>query len=176
MCNERSSDESRIRLEMLQIDMPAAKFAQFLEWFTSSRSAGKRPVYIFGNVTSSVDKSTGATGAKVIASGERVDGRASAAQTVTPTVAAELLQAFRGLIEQMTALRLADSCSLHAVIEALEKASNRAALPEPPKEEITSAWEKAKSWLEKVLAVGVFAADKAEVVRQLIEKTTKLLR
>jgi hypothetical protein len=67
------------------------------------------------------------------------------------------------------------SKSRDAAIQALEDASTRAAERQLRREEVASVWERAKHWLESALEVGVFVVHKAEVLQELVRKTTKLL-
>jgi hypothetical protein len=127
--------------------------------------------------TQYTDQSTGPTGAKAFGpeSSATSHGVVVQHQTLGPAQTAELVATFAQLSSLLKEVQLADRGSLDETIGAIEEAKEGASLPEPQRSRIATAWEKAKSWVNAALSVGMFAAAKAEEVRALIAKISGLL-
>lgn len=127
--------------------------------------------------TQYTDQSTGPTGAKAFgpASSATSHGAVIQNQALGEAQAGELVKAFEQLAAVLRDLQIADRAKLDETLEAITQAKTSASSPEPKKNLISSAWEKAKGWVSAALSVGTFAATKAEEVKSLIAKITGLL-
>ncbi|VTS05347.1 hypothetical protein [Tuwongella immobilis] len=96
-------------------------------------------------------------------------------QSLGQSQAAALVTAFAQLSELLSDLNLGDTRNLQETINSIDEAKREASVAESQKSRIATLWEQAKHWIDSALSVGIFATDKAAIVRTLITRITELL-
>jgi hypothetical protein len=187
---ESSHPQGPISVKLLRVlhalgltNLPDAKYEVYVLVFGEN----SRPVISFatGDVDGRAfkvgdeyhDNSSGPTGAKAVGKEAHATNTGPVIQQASAASARwnDLSSGFEALLHLLSDVNPADEGPLESTRTELTRGLSEANKPSPDPQVISTAWGKAKEWISAALLLGLFATEKAEQIRTIVERIGKII-